>query len=110
MFCRLSGSRVRVWESYRNPRSSRYGYGSVAELTKVPGIVARACVQNSQKLRAGTKSAVPVPQVLWHGAYRTYRIFGYRYVCPTELTNFSGTGMKVLQNSKKSRVLWHGRT
>ena len=34
---------VRVWGSYKTYRSSGYGYGgSVAELTEVPGIVARA--------------------------------------------------------------------
>ena len=34
--------RVRVGGSYRTYRSSVYGYGSVTELTEVPGIVARA--------------------------------------------------------------------
>ena len=67
-------------------------------------------VQNSQKFQAGTKNAVPVPRVLWHGAYRTHRSSGYGYECPTELTEVPGTGMKVLQNFQKFRVLWHGRT
>ena len=67
-------------------------------------------VQNSQKFRAGTKNAVPVPRVLWRGAYRTHRSSGYGYEGPTELTEVPGTGMKVLQNSRKFWVLWHGRT
>ena len=67
-------------------------------------------LQISHKFRAGTKNAVPVTRVLWHGAYRTHRSFGYGYECPTELTEVAGTGMKVLQNFQKLRVLWHGRT
>ena len=43
-------------------------------------------VQNSQKFRAGTKGAVPVPRVLWRGVYIYYRRnFGYGYGCLTEL-------------------------
>ena len=38
-------------------------------------------VQNSQKFQAGTKSALPVPRVLWHGTYRAYRSSGYGYEC-----------------------------
>ena len=41
MFCRVCGFRVRVWESYRTSRSFGYGYGSLTELTEVPGIVVR---------------------------------------------------------------------
>ena len=35
---------------------------------------------------------------------------GHAYGSLTALPEFSGTGMKVLQNSQKFRVLWHGRT
>ena len=59
---------------YRTSRSFGYGYRSVAH--------------NSQKFRAGTKKAVPVPRVLWHGAYRTHRSSGYGYECPTKLRDF----------------------
>ena len=90
MFCRVCGFRVRVWESYGTPRSFGYGYGSLTEPTEVPGIVARAYVQNSQKFRAGTAHAVPVPRVLWHGSYRTHRSSGH-----------CGTGV---QNLQKLRV------
>ena len=87
--------RVRVWKCYRTHRSSVYcGTG----------------IQNSQKFRAGTKNAVPVPRVLLHGAYRTHRTSGYGFECPTELTQVPGTGMKVLQKFQKFRVFWHGRT
>ena len=90
-------------------RSFGHGYGSVTELTEVPGIVARAyrTRRSSGRVR---KMLVPVPRVLWHGAYRTHRSSGYGYECPTELTEFLGAGMKVLQNFQKLRVLWHGRT
>ena len=72
--------RVRVWKRYRTHRSSGYcGMG----------------VQNSPKFRAGAKEAVPVPRVLWHGAYRTHRSSKYGYECPTRLTEVPGTGMKV---------------
>ena len=87
--------RVRVWKCCRTHRSSGHcGTG----------------VQNSQKFRAGTKENVPVPRLLWHGAYRTHRSSGYGYERHKELTEVPGTGMKVLQNSQKFRVLWHGRT
>ena len=36
-------------------------------------------MQNSQKFRAGTKNAVSVPRVLWHGVYITHRSSGYEY-------------------------------
>ena len=86
---------VRVWMFYRTHRSSGYcGTG----------------VRNSQKFRVGTKSAVPVPAVLWHGGYRAYRSSEYGYECPAELAEVPGTDMRVLQNFKKFRVLWHGCT
>ena len=109
MFCRICGFRVRVWESYGTSLSSGYGYGSATELTEVPGICG-TCVQNSQKFRAGTKNAVPVPRVLWHGAYRTHTSSRYGYERHTELEEVPGTGTGVLQNSQKFRVLWYGRT
>ena len=87
--------RVRVGKCYITHRSSGYcGTG----------------VQNSQMSRAGTKNAVPVPRVLWHGAYITHRSSGHGHERHTELTEVPGTGMKVLQNLQKFRVLWHGRT
>ena len=86
MFCRVCGIRVRVWESFRTSRSLGYGYGSVTELTEVPGTVA------------------------W--VYRTHRssgrvqnmLYPYPGCCGTgrtELTEISGTGMKVLENIQK---------
>ena len=66
--------------------------------------------QNSQRFRAGTKHAVPVPRVLWHGSYRTHRSSGYGYESLTKLPEVPGTDMEVLQNFQEFRVLWHGRT
>ena len=96
MFCRVCGFQARVWGSYGTSRSFGYGYGSVTELTKVPGgyktcrtrnlgIVGRVA-QNSHKFRV---------QIL--KSCRTSRTSGYGYC---------GTGG---QNSQKFRVLWHGR-
>ena len=68
-------SRVRVSKCFRTSRSS--GYCDTG-------------VQNSQKFRAGTKAAVPVPRVLWRRS--------------TELTELPATGMNVLQNSQKFQV------
>ena len=63
------------------------------ELTQVPGGYKKCC----------TRTPGIVAQ------YRTHRSSGYGYECPTELTEVPGTGMKVLQNFQKFRVLWHGR-
>ena len=52
-------------------------------------------VQNSQKFRAGTKSAVSVLRVLWRRR--------------AEVTEVLGTGMNVVNNSQKFRILWRGR-
>jgi len=75
--------RVRLCKCYRTHRSS--GYCG-------PG------VQNSQKFQEGARSVVPVPRVLWHRAYRTHRSYGYGY---QSLTEVPGTGMGVVQNSRK---------
>ena len=86
---------VRLWKCYITHRSSRYcGTG----------------VHNSQKARAGTKSVVPTPPVVWHGLYRTHKSFGYGFLYSTELAEVLGTGMNVLQNFKNLRVLWHTHT
>ena len=81
--------RVRAWESYRTFRSSGYCGTSV---------------HNSQKFRAGTKYAVPVPRVFVALAYRTYRSSGYGYECRTEFRQVPGTWMNVLQNLQKFLV------
>ena len=74
--------RVRVRMSHRTSRNSGYcGTG----------------VQNSQKVRAGTKHAVPVPRVLWPGAYRTSRSSGYMYECRTEVPEVPGTCMNAVR-------------
>ena len=81
--------RVRVWKCYRTSTSLGYGHGSVTELTRVPGIVARA--------------------------YRTHRssgrvqkvLYPYPGHCGTGCTNVPevpGTVMNVLQNSQNFRV------
>ena len=59
-------------EDSRNSRKFRVWYGSLTKLTKVLGRYT---------------NVVPVPQVLWHGR--------------AELTEVSGTGMNVVQNSQK---------
>ena len=105
MFCRVCRFRVRVWESYRTSRVFGYSYR-----THQSSGYCGTGVQISQKFRAGTKHAVPVPRVLWHGSHRTHRSYGYGYESLTEVPEAPGTGMKVLQNFQKFPVLWHGHT
>ena len=95
MFYRVCGFRVRVCESYRATRSFGYGNESVAELPEVLGVVAQAYITH--------RSSGRVQKVL-------YPYPGYCGTGCTELTEVSDTGMNVLQNEKKFRVLWHGRT
>ena len=109
MLCRACGFRVRVWESYRTSRSFGYWHGSVTELTEVPGIVARAYRTHRSSGRV-QKMLYLYPGYCGTGAYRTHRRSGYGHECPTELTEVPDTGMKVLQNLQKFRVMWHGRT
>ena len=63
-------------------------------LTELPGHL----LQNPDKFREGTSNGVPVPQVLWRGAYRTHRSSRYGYERRTDLTEVPGTGMNVIQN------------
>ena len=87
--------RVRVWKCYRSHRSS--------------GLCGTG-VQNSQKFRAGTKCLCPYPGYCGMGRTELTEIPGCLYESLTELSEVPGTGMKVLQNFQKLRVLWHGRT
>ena len=66
----------------QNLQNFRVRYGSVTELTEIPGIVARA-----YRTHIRYKNDIPVPRVFVALAYRTSRSwFGYGYECPTELT------------------------
>ena len=71
--------------------SSGYGYGSLAELTEVSGrftnVVIVALPAPGFFLQEHTRSPGIVPR-----AYRTYRSSGYGYECRTELTKVPGTG------------------
>ena len=89
MFCRVCGFRVRVWESYRTSRSFGYGFGSVTELTEVPGIAARAYRTHRSSGRV-QKMLYPYPRYCGTGR--------------TELTEVPGAGMYVSQNSQKFQV------
>ena len=80
----------------QNLQKFRVRYGSVTELTKVPGIVARAYITHKCH-----KNGIPVPRVRVALAYRTSRSSGYGCECHTELPEVPGTGMNVLQNSQK---------
>ena len=79
----------------QNFQKFRCGYGSVTEPPEVPGIVAQA-------YRTHTSSG-RVQDML-------YPYPGYCGTGLTELTEVPGTGMIVLQNFQKFRLLWHGRT
>ena len=80
----------------QNLQKFRVRFGSVTELTEVPGIVARAYI-----IHIRYENDVPVPRVFVALAYRTSRSSGYGYECRTELPEVPGTGMNVLQNSQK---------
>ena len=67
-----------------------YGYGSVAELTEVPGIVERVYRTH--------RSSGRVQNML-------YPYPGYGGTGRTELTEVPGTGMNVPQNLQKIRVI-----
>ena len=60
-------------------------------------------VQNLQKFRAGTKNAVPIPWVLWHGAYRTHRSSGYGYESLTEVPEVPGIVAWAYRTYRSSR-------
>ena len=79
-----------------NLHEFRVRYGSVTELTEVPGIVARA-----HRSHIRYKNDTPVTRVLVALAHRTSRSSGYGYECRAELPEVPGTGMNVLQNSQK---------
>ena len=74
----------------------RVRYGSVTELTEVPGIVARV-----YRTHIRHKNDIPVPRVFVALAYRTSRSSGYGCERHTELPEVPGTGINVLQNSQK---------
>ena len=109
-FCRVCGFRVRVWGSYiQNFQKVRVLVRKCYKTSRISGYCGTG-IQNSQKFWAGTKHAVPVPRVLWHGSHRTHRSSGYGYESLTGLPVVPGTGMKVLQYLQNFRVLWNGRT
>ena len=86
-------------KSYRNYRSSGYGYESVTELTEFPIIVARTYRTHRSSGRVQKCCyIVPVPRVFVERAYRAYKSSGYGYECCAELTEVPGTGMHALQN------------
>ena len=66
----------------------------LAELTEVPGIVARSYI-TTQVPDGYKKCCTRTPGIVARGV---------------QITEVPGTGMKVLQNCHKFRVLWHGRT
>ena len=80
----------------QNLQKLRVRYGSVAELTEVPGIVARA-----YRTHISYKNDILVPRVFVALVYRTSRSSGYGYECGTKLPEVPGTGMNVLQNLQK---------
>ena len=80
----------------QNLQKFQVRYGSVTELTEVPGVVARA-----YRTHIRYQNDIPVPRVFVALAYRTSRIAGYGHECRTELPEVPGTGMNVPQNSQK---------
>ena len=95
-FCRVCGFLVRVRESCRTSSNFGCGYGGVTELQKFRVLRhVRADRAHRSSGRVQKVLYVPVPRVLWHGTYRTFRNSGCGYECTTELTEVPGTDMKV---------------
>ena len=90
MFCRVCEFRVRVWESYKTSRSFGYGYGSVTELTEVPGIVAQGRTELTEVPGGYKICYTRTPGIVARGVQNS--------------TEVPGKGMNVLQNSQKFRV------
>ena len=100
-------------QSYTSHRSCGQGYGSLTELTKVPG-TGMEVLQNSQKFRVlwhgrtelkfwvGLKMLHPSPGYLWHGRTELTEVAGTGIKCRAELTEVPGTGMNVLQIYRRS--------
>ena len=90
-----------VPKSDRTPRSSRYGYGCLTELSQVPGTGME--ILNSQKFRVQQYgSLTELTQV--PGEYRNV-VHVPRLLCGrTEHTQVLATGMYVVQNSHKFQV------
>ena len=83
MACRYKYIPARVRESCRTAR-------------KVSG-TGMEVIQNSQKFRVGTKNAVTVPRVLWHGLTDIAEV-----ACTgVNVKEVHCTGMDVVQNSQK---------
>ena len=80
----------------QNLQKFRVRYGSVTELTEVPGIVARA-----YRTHNSYKNDIPAPRVFVALTYRTSRSSWYAHECRTELPEVTGTGMNVLHNLQK---------
>ena len=82
-------------EVFQNSQKFRVLWHGRTELAQVPGGYKKCCTRTLGIVTRGVQ---------------THRRSGYGYECPTELTEVPSTGMKVLQNFRKFRVLWHGRT
>ena len=98
--CRVCAFPVMVWQSYRTFRSTGTGM-EVLQNSQGSGYCGTGA-QNSHKFRAGTKNAVPVPRILWHGAYITHRSSGYGYESLTELPEVPGIVARVYRTYRSS--------
>ena len=101
----LQNFRVRVWKCHRTSRSSGYCGTVVHESQKFRASSGRVFTE----VPGGNKKCCTRTPIIMARVYRIHRSSGCGYEYPTELTDVSGTGMKVLQNFQKFRVLWHGR-
>ena len=76
-------------EVLQNSQKFRVRYGSLTELTEVPGTIYECCTRT--------------PGIAAQ-AYVTHRSFGYGYQRRMELTEVPVTDIEILQNSEKFRV------
>ena len=83
-------------EVLQNSQKFRVLWHGRTELTEVPGRYKQCCSRT--------------PGIVARGVHNSHRTSMYAYERHAELTEVQSTGIKVLQNSQKFRVLWHGRT
>ena len=92
-----------LWHgTYRTHGSCGYGYGSLAQLPEVPGIVARA--YRTYRSSGQVQKCCTRTSGILARSHRSYISCGYGYEFRTELTEVLCTGMDVVQNSQKFRV------
>ena len=92
--------RIRTWKACGTYRNSGYGYGSLTDLTEVPGM-GMEVLQNSQNFRVGIRMLYPYLYPHLVIFKRDTRIPG---IVPRAYRTCRSSGMHVVQNLQNFRV------